>query len=637
MATFNVVTGEKRDKLFKLQSLCNTQEMKDMMTALARVNKNDTNPKAGNWTSFKTAFENFGYTVVYDRNMAILITALFAAIAQSGCSKLLQWAKKAITTTTPATIKHKNVKKGENINLGTALLNGDGKAVYKILVQSQIRNMLGNIIGIDNKCVVKFLNRVKKITPWRLSGSKRVLKNIKTAFEKMTNENYDIATQVDKKNRGNQMHPTLPPAPKAQKPPAATPKTPATPPPATPKTQGDPGIFKGLPNGENYCYLNTALQELYALPNFRKKVLECDTSKIDVSKIDKYKELIATNFFFVYLSEKDVDVEDFENMREEMARYLGYDGSMGNSYHAKKMIESLCRDQLKQLKNKETTSEVSPPEIAKSTEVQYSRYKTYFDKINPDMDEDTRNKAIPLLQLYEDKLIKEQILSLTNDDLFLISGLEELEDMRSIFDKIANNKYDEELKKLVLKHAKKDWSYDGLKNLIKNSLTYVNRSKRSRFLYGDSTIIVNSPHESVLYSLKQYFSTHSKFGKKFLFALKNNRFSVTFSDDQRPRGIDFSVEEELNLENLVKDNILTIFVRDKSQNGKATRQLNPEECKFKLILASIGTGVHYYVYKKIGENWKKFNDSSVEECYEFSKIQDDISKQCESLTYELDT
>ena len=60
MATFNVVTGEKRDKLFKLQSLCNTQEMKDMMTALARVNKNDTNPKAGNWTSFKTAFENFG-------------------------------------------------------------------------------------------------------------------------------------------------------------------------------------------------------------------------------------------------------------------------------------------------------------------------------------------------------------------------------------------------------------------------------------------------------------------------------------------------------------------------------------------------------------------------------------------------
>ena len=70
----------------ELHSLGRTGAMKRVMNALASIGKKDTDLQTGNWKLFKDAFEKFGFTVVYDRNMAILITALFAAIARSGVS-----------------------------------------------------------------------------------------------------------------------------------------------------------------------------------------------------------------------------------------------------------------------------------------------------------------------------------------------------------------------------------------------------------------------------------------------------------------------------------------------------------------------------------------------------------------------
>ena len=64
------------------------------------------------------------------------------------------------------------------------------------------------------------------------------------------------------------------------------------------KPEHDPGVFQGLPNGEKYCYLNTALQVLFASTKFRDKVLNADISpKARNLTSDNFKELRATQFF----------------------------------------------------------------------------------------------------------------------------------------------------------------------------------------------------------------------------------------------------------------------------------------------------------------------------------------------------
>ena len=138
---------------------------------------------------FAEAFENFGFTVVYDRNFAILITALFAALAKDKCmrargSKVID--KKVASST----------DKSRQISLGQALLDGDGKAIYAILNCEIFKNMLMDM-GISEKYITQFLNRAKKITPWRLSGSKNVLEVIKTTFEDMTFMEYSIQTEKE--------------------------------------------------------------------------------------------------------------------------------------------------------------------------------------------------------------------------------------------------------------------------------------------------------------------------------------------------------------------------------------------------------------------------------------------------------
>lgn len=89
----------------------------------------------------------------------------------------------------------------------------------------------------------------------------------------------------------------------------------------------DPGMFRGLPNGSTYCYLNTALQEPYHdLPHFRTKVLNAQVPDITTGQADAYKELRATQFFFKYLQDPN-DVKNFKEKRSEIAKKLGYNGN----------------------------------------------------------------------------------------------------------------------------------------------------------------------------------------------------------------------------------------------------------------------------------------------------------------------
>ena len=175
MATFKVLTKDNEKKLI---SLGRTGAMKKVMQALTDITQ-DNGPKR-NWGKFKEAFESFGFTVVYDRNLAILITALFAAVAHDKSMNNLA-----------AQVIHEEVtdNKGQKITLGQALLDGYGKAIYKILNCQNFKTILKNM-SISDKCITKFLNRIKKITPWRLFGSKMTALTIKEIFEQMTQREY---------------------------------------------------------------------------------------------------------------------------------------------------------------------------------------------------------------------------------------------------------------------------------------------------------------------------------------------------------------------------------------------------------------------------------------------------------------
>lgn len=175
----------------KIAAIGKNTKMKDLMDALGQINKNDDSKcPSAHWGEVKTAFEKFGFTVVFDLNMAIITTALFTAIARSKCNKIYDWAK--IVINRAAKPKSYNSEKSETqkpILLGQALLDGDGEAIYEILHCSVFIAILREI-GIADKYINKYLNRMKKITPWRRADSKQALKVVGAAFEGMTSVEY---------------------------------------------------------------------------------------------------------------------------------------------------------------------------------------------------------------------------------------------------------------------------------------------------------------------------------------------------------------------------------------------------------------------------------------------------------------
>lgn len=108
-------------------------------------------------------------------------------------------------------------------------------------------------------------------------------------------------------------------------------------------------MFKGLPNNENYCYLNALIQQLHTLDEFRKKVLNSDPPHPD--KNGDFKELYSVKFFFSYLDD-EISEEQFKKERKKMAQNLGYNGYQQDSGEKMGYIQTKCREQLRKLKGK---------------------------------------------------------------------------------------------------------------------------------------------------------------------------------------------------------------------------------------------------------------------------------------------
>lgn len=396
----------------------------------------------------------------------------------------------------------------------------------------------------------------------------------------------------------------------------------------TPKDKtNDPGIFKGLANGANYCYLNTALQELYGLERFRSKVLASNPPETE-----DYKELRAVKFFFEYLSDKMVDA-DFEKKREDMAKDLGYDGSQKNSATAKRNIETKCRSQMRILKGK---SSLEPPEEVGQKELDFAKlpdladkWRKYAENESDEQFENFINSAHIIEELYSEKDIRDKVIGIDENELTL-KDYDKLEIVIKLF-KLKNQgdaKFYSETTHDIILTLGNNQSYHGLKQEILTKINQFNRSKKAHILSTDSTIDISIPQENVLKSLQNTFDKKRKEGMAYYLPLKNDRFSVQFSDRTSgdPSRSNFSVEETLDLTKLINDKKLKIFVKNK--------QIEKPNYKFQLISASIGTGWHYYLYKKAGNKWKEQNDTTVAD-HTWDEIKNDINGMCETLTYKL--
>lgn len=403
------------------------------------------------------------------------------------------------------------------------------------------------------------------------------------------------------------------------------------------------GIFQGLKNGHVYCYLNTALQELFDISGFRGKVLASTPPETE-----EFKELRATKFFFECILGKIKDTgASFDEKRREMAGHLGYTDKMENSATAKTFIERACREQLRKIKDASTSQE-EHMEIPGLTDDQMIEYgEKYLQKFNPPLADDLVETAYIIFRLYDDesikyqaKSIREQVLEIKESDFFLNNAYNTLEEIWEIFQKISKNEYDQDLRSLLAIQNQKNWSFLGLKNRLQEDLKKLLSAKHSRSLYDDSSIMINHPNRTVLESLREVIRNSTKLGRAYLLALKKKRFSVVFSDrtdvNHAPRK-NFSVEETLDLKTLVEGGQLKIFIKGNEEHKSS----------FRLVSASIGTGSHYYVYKRVGSSdvWREFNDNDRTNrkltdrkptiSNPLGTVRDDINGRCETLTYEL--
>ena len=109
--------------------------------------------------------------------------------------------------------------------------------------------------------------------------------------------------------------------------------------------------------------------------------------------------------------------------------------------------------------------------------------------------------------------------------------------------------------------------------------------------------------------------------------MNDNRFSVILGDRGNAEArTNFSVEETIDFDDLVKNKKLKLF----SDN----EELKEGPYKFDLISATIGTGGHFYVYKKVIHGWKEFNDGMVVDV-NWDNIKNNIAERCETLVYKL--
>ncbi|MBR0423193.1 MAG: hypothetical protein IJJ04_00910 [Clostridia bacterium] len=399
--------------------------------------------------------------------------------------------------------------------------------------------------------------------------------------------------------------------------------------------------FKGLPNEGCSCYLNTALQNLYHNPSFRKQVLDFEIppnfkakgnarcmlpaeydndlqkgykSNLDITREEKLNAcnaiLYATNFYFKYLDGK-ITKSEFDENRNSMALLLGYDGNPRNSFIIQSLIEKAC------------IHAINPSPIYE---------KNYTFKID-----NNHNNFKIIANLYNDEEFRNIVMNLQDNDLYLKEH-NQIKTLRSMFNMFAddpnaiNKDYSSNNTEVWLTNIFGEYqTMSRLKNFTLKTIKNIMRSRNPKLLTRDSVIIAQHTDKSNLISCINNFImdrvriTNSKEPTpKFRLPLKDNKFIVTFGD--RPNGTkreNFTITENIDLKELT-DTSLTIF-----SNGQ---ELN--KTKFKLVSATIATGGHFYLYVNKDGVWHQLNDAE-HNIVKWDDIKNDIETRCETLTYEL--
>lgn len=110
--------------------------------------------------------------------------------------------------------------------------------------------------------------------------------------------------------------------------------------------------MKGLPNYGNYCFLNTAIQQLYAIKDFREKIMAVDTSMPNSPvylDTKTYRPLISLKKLFEYLyGRRSADPQTIQWWMKD----LGYRGTQEDSVEARDDLLKKIKTLLKKLKGK---------------------------------------------------------------------------------------------------------------------------------------------------------------------------------------------------------------------------------------------------------------------------------------------
>lgn len=171
-----------------IKTLGNTTQTKELVNALMEINSSDSDLESKGWKKVKEAFEKFGFRTAYDRNMVIITGALFAAISNSKCESLNTLATAILKSHKPGTVKD---CKGKDTNLAEAIEVGDGKCIHSILIHQNRFDLILTMINLNEKSKTAYINRTKKITPWRIGNSTKAASAVGELLNHMLGETAD--------------------------------------------------------------------------------------------------------------------------------------------------------------------------------------------------------------------------------------------------------------------------------------------------------------------------------------------------------------------------------------------------------------------------------------------------------------
>ena len=359
---------------------------------------------------------------------------------------------------------------------------------------------------------------------------------------------------------------------------------------------------------------------------------------------------------------RPADVPNFEKERANYAKLLGYEGKTKSSSEAQRMIERKCTDQIRKLHGKSSLiqSDETPTTTFNPSRKKISEKLTSFmeellpghqKELTDQEKKDIINASMLISQLYRDSTFKAKVTGMDTIELNLKNRYTTLESVKMLFGLkfLGETEYYSQNGVALLHKIRGFKTSADLKRHVLEEIDAFNRSKRAKVLSMDSNIEVLKASTDVKTTLENYFNDARKKPMLYYLPLKDGQFSITFSD--RPIGAAFSrgsftVERELDLTDFIegnpsnrKEKILKIFVKG--------NELKKGSYKFDLMSATIGTGGHYYLYKRGANNneWVLIDDDKKRTC-RWDKVgytpkgvsispSADISQRCETLTYKL--